>query len=154
MADEKKTKVLLAQFPLETHSREIIALAGMLQNHGNEVIVMGNALPANTIERAIKESVDAICICTYGGGEVTLGDALIKCAKEKRIKSKTAFIIGGIINPDNVRRLKRVGFDSVFLTSIKDSGTPDEILGCIDCACEEKKTKKTTSATKKKDAKK
>jgi methylmalonyl-CoA mutase, C-terminal domain len=150
MADEKRTKLLLAQFPLETHSREIIAVAGMLQNHGNEVIVMGNSLPANTIERAIKESVDAICICTYGGGEVTLGDALIKCAKEKKIKSKTAFIIGGIINPDNVKRLKRVGFDAVFLTSVKDSGTPEEILNSIESACEEKKSKKKAAQAKKK----
>lgn len=149
MADEKRTKLLLAQFPLETHSREIIALAGMLKNHGNEVIIMGNAIPAHTIERAIKESVDAICICTYGGGEVTLGDNLIKCAKEKRIKSKTAFIIGGIINPDNVKRLKKVGFDAVFLTSVKDSGTQEEIMYSIQCACEEKKSKKKAPATKK-----
>jgi methylmalonyl-CoA mutase, C-terminal domain len=153
MADEKKTKVLLAQFPLETHSREIIAMASMLENHGNEVIIMGNALPANMIERAIEESVDAVCICTYGGGEVTLGDVLMKCAKQKRIKSKTAFVIGGVINPDNVRRLKRVGFDAVFLTSVKDSGTPQEILDCIDCACDEKKVKKTVAAKKKIDKK-
>ncbi len=150
MANEKKTKILLAQFPLETHSREIIALAGMLQKHGNEVIVIGNSLPANTIDRAIKESVDAICICTYGGGEVTLGEVIIKHAKEKRIKSKTAFIIGGIINPDNVKRLKRVGFDAVFLTSIKDSGTPEEILGAIEAECEEKRARKITAADKKK----
>lgn len=139
MASEGKRKVLLAQFPLETHSREIISIAGMLENQGMEVILMGNAHPQDTIERAVKESVDAIGICTFGGGEVVLGDVLIKEAKKRGIIDRTSFIIGGIINPDNVARLKKVGFDSVFLTATKDSGTPDEIIACIEESCQSKK---------------
>jgi methylmalonyl-CoA mutase C-terminal domain/subunit len=160
MASEGKIKVLLAQFPLETHSREIIAIAGMLEHYGMEVILMGNAHPEDTIERAAEESVDAIFICTYAGGEVVLGDVLIKEAKKKGIRQRTSFIIGGVINPDNVPRLKKVGFDGIFLTAIKDSGTPEEIISCIEKACDAKKTpvKKTpakkTVATKEAAAKK
>lgn len=141
MASEGKIKVLLAQFPLETHSREIISIAGMLENQGMEVILMGNAHPHDTIERAAIESVDAIGICTFGGGEVVLGDVLIKEAKKRGIIDRTSFIIGGIINPDNVSKLKKVGFDRIFLTATKDSGTPEEIIACIEESCQSKKEK-------------
>jgi methylmalonyl-CoA mutase C-terminal domain/subunit len=139
MASDRKIKVLMAQFPLETHSREIIAVAGMLRDEGMEVILMGNALPENIIEKAAQEAVDAIGICTYGGGEVVLGGELIKAAKKKRIKKRTSFIIGGIIAPDNVPKLKKLGFDGIFLTATKDSGTKEEIVSCIDKACTAKK---------------
>jgi methylmalonyl-CoA mutase cobalamin-binding domain/chain len=135
MAGKGNIKVLLAQFPLETHSREIISIASMLEHHGMEVVLMGNALPEDTIERAVEESVDVIGICTFGGGEVVLGDILIKCAKKRGIRERISFIIGGIINPDNVTRLKKVGFDATFLTATKDSGTPEEIISCIENAC-------------------
>jgi methylmalonyl-CoA mutase cobalamin-binding domain/chain len=160
MAGEGKIKVLLAQFPLETHSREIISIASMLEHQGMEVILLGNALPEDTIERAVEECVDAIGICTFGGGEVVLGNVLIKAAEKKGIKKQISFIIGGIINPDNVPRLQKIGFDATFLTAMKDSGTPEEIISCIEEACAAKKNpvKKTvakkTGATKKAAAKK
>ena len=43
MAKQGKVKVLLAQFPLETHSRGILTVAGMLRDAGMEVVLMGNA---------------------------------------------------------------------------------------------------------------
>ena len=149
MAGEGKIKVLLAQFPLETHSREIISIASMLEHHGMEVVLMGNALPEDTIERAVEESVDVIGICTFGGGEVVLGDVLIKCAKKRGIRERISFIIGGIINPDNVTRLQKVGFDATFLTATKDSGTPEEIISCIENACAAKEMPAKKTPTKK-----
>jgi methylmalonyl-CoA mutase cobalamin-binding domain/chain len=104
-----------------------------------EVILMGNALPEDIIEKAIQESVDAIGICTFGGGEVVLGGELMKAAAKKRIKKRTAFIIGGIIAPDNVPKLKKLGFNGIFLTATKDSGTKEEIVSCINHACAAKK---------------
>ena len=129
MASNGKIKVLMAQFPLETHSREIIAVAGMLKHEGMEVILMGNALPEDIIEKAVQESVDAIGICTYGGGEVVLGGELIKAAEKKGIKKRTSFIIGGIIAPDNIHKLTNLGFDGSFLTATKE-----EIVSCIQSA--------------------
>jgi len=154
MAGEGKIKVLLAQFPLETHSREIISIASMLEHQGMEVILMGNALPEDTIDRAVKECVDAIGICTFGGGEVVMGNVLIKAAEKKGIKEQTSFIIGGIINPDNVPRLQKIGFDATFLTAMKDSGTPEEIITCIEEACAAKKNPVKKTIAKKTAAKK
>ena len=142
MENDGKTKVLMAQFPLETHSREIIEISGMLTSEGMEAIIMGNALPQNIIERAIQESANVVGICTFSGGEIALGNVMMKAAKDKGIKKETAFIIGGIIAPDNVPKLKKMGFDAVFLTAMKDSGSKEEIISSIENAIEEKKNPK------------
>lgn len=150
MESNGKTKVVMAQFALETHSREIIGISGMLESEGMDVIIMGNALPQNIIERGAQECADVIGICTFGGGEVTLGKVLIKAAEDKGIKNKTAFIIGGIIAPDNVPKLKKIGFDAVFLTAMKDSGSKEDIISSIKNAIEEKKNPTAKKAAQKK----
>ena len=84
MAQKTKTmKVLLAQFPLETHSRGMITVAGMLKDAGMEVVLIGNELPERIIDTAIQEDVDVIGISTYCGGELALGSDLMKVAEEK-----------------------------------------------------------------------
>jgi methylmalonyl-CoA mutase C-terminal domain/subunit len=126
MASNGKIKVLLAQFPLETHSRGIITVAGMLRDAGMEVILMGNALPEQVIETAVQEYVDVIGISTYCGGELALGTDLMKAAEARGIKKRTAFLIGGIFPPLYIPKLKAIGFDGTFL-----SATKDEIVECI-----------------------
>ena len=152
MESNGKTKVVMAQFPLETHSREIIGISGMLESEGMDVVIMGNSLPQNTVERAVKECADVIGICTFGGGEVVLGKALIKAAEDKGIKEKACFIIGGIIAPENVPKLKEIGFDAVFLTAMKDSGSKEDIIASIQSAIDEKKNPSIKKAAAKKAA--
>jgi len=123
---EKIVKVLLAQFPLETHSRGIITVAGMLRDAGMEVILMGNALPDQIVETALQEAVDVIGISTYCGGELALGDQVLKIAENRGIKDHTTFLIGGIFPPKDIPQLKELGFDGIFL-----SATKDEIVSCI-----------------------
>ncbi len=53
MANKKRIKVLLAQFPLENHSRGIITVAGMLRDAGMEVVLIGNELPERTVDTAV-----------------------------------------------------------------------------------------------------
>ncbi|MDD5724046.1 MAG: cobalamin-dependent protein [Syntrophales bacterium] len=129
MASKKKIRVLLAQFPLETHSRGIIAVAGMLRDAGMEVILMGNALPKQIVETAVQEYVDVIGISTYCGGELALGGDLMKAAEERGIKKRTSFLIGGIFPPKDIPKLKNIGFDGTFL-----SATKEEIVSCIQSA--------------------
>ena len=124
---ENKIKVLLAQFPLETHSRGIITVAGMLRDAGMEVVLIGNELPERIIETAIQEDVDVIGISTYCGGELALGRDLMKTAEEKKIKDNTAFLLGGIFPPKNIPKLKEIGFDGTFLAASKE-----EIVSCIE----------------------
>ena len=122
----KTVKVLMAQFPLETHSRGLMTVSGMLKDAGMEVVLIGNELPERTIEVAVQEDVDVIGISTYCGGELVLGADLMKAAEAKGIKDSTIFLIGGIFPPKNIPRLKELGFSGVFL-----SATKKEIVSCI-----------------------
>ena len=131
---KNKIKVLLAQFPLETHSRGIITVAGMLKDAGMEVVLIGNELPERIIDTAVQEDVDVVGISTYCGGELALGSDLMKAAEEKGIKDNTAFLLGGIFPPKNIPKLKEIGFSGVFL-----SATKEEIVACIEKAIANKR---------------
>ena len=135
MAQPKsKIKVLLAQFPLETHSRGIITVAGMLKDAGMEVVLIGNELPERIIDTAIQEDVDVVGISTYCGGELALSSDLMHAAEAKGIKDNTAFLLGGIFPPKNIPRLKELGFSGTFL-----SATKEDIVACIQKAIAEKR---------------
>jgi len=123
----QKIKVLLAQYPLETHSRGIITVAGMLKDAGMEVILIGNELPERIIETAIQEDVDVIGISTYCGGELALSSDLLKAAEEKGIKDNTVFLLGGIFPPKDMPKLKKMGFNGTFLAATKE-----DIVSCIE----------------------
>ncbi len=113
MAD-KTIKVLMAQFSLETHTRGLFTVAGMLRDAGMEVILLGNALPEVIVDTAADEDVDVIGISTYCGGEMVLGKDLIDAARDKGIFDSTVFVIGGIFPPEDEPDLKEMGFDGVF----------------------------------------
>jgi len=110
----KIIKVLMAQFSLETHTRGLFVVAGMLRDDGMEVVLIGNATPEHIIETAIQEDVDVIGISTYCGGELVLGQDLIDKAEERGIKDQTVFMIGGIFPPVDEPKLKEMGFEGVF----------------------------------------
>lgn len=131
---KNRIKVLLAQFPLETHSRGIITVAGMLKDAGMEVVLIGNELPERIINTAIQEDVDVVGISTYCGGELALGSDLMKAAEEKGIKDNTAFLLGGIFPPKNIPKLQEIGFSGVFLSASKE-----EIVACIEKAIANKR---------------
>ena len=122
-------KVLLAQFPLETHNRGIITVAGMLRDAGMEVVLIGNELPERIIDAAVQEDVDVVGISTYCGGEMALGSDLMKAAEEKGIKGHTVFLMGGIFPPKDAPKLKEIGFTETFLAA-----TREEIVDCIEKA--------------------
>ena len=127
---EKKTRVLLAQFPLEPHLRGIITVAGMLRDAGMEVILLGNALPQEIVRAAVQEYVDVVGISSYCGGELVLGDELIKAAEKEGIKDGTVFILGGIFPPSSASKLKELGFSATF----PPSSTREEIVSDIKSA--------------------
>jgi len=127
MARKDKVKVLLAQFPLETHSRGLLTVAGMLRDAGMEVVLMGNALPEQIINAAVQEYVDVVGVSTYCGGELALGKEMMKSAEQKGIKDRAVFLIGGIFPPADIPQLKKIGFDGTFL-----SATQEEIVSCIE----------------------
>jgi methylmalonyl-CoA mutase C-terminal domain/subunit len=130
----KKIKMLLAQFPLETHSRGMFTVAGQLRDAGMEVVLIGNELAERIIETAVQEDVDVVGISTYCGGELAMGSDLLKAAEERGIKDSTVFLLGGIFPPKDIPKLKELGFSGTFL-----SATKEEIVACIEKAVAEKR---------------
>lgn len=132
---EKKIKVLLSQFPLETHSRGIIAVGGMLRDAGMEVILLRNTRTDRIIEAAVQEFVDVVGISTYCGGELALGSDLLTAAEEAGIKENTVFVMGGIFPPKDEPILKEIGFSALF----PPSSTKEEIISRIENAVASKR---------------
>ncbi|MFC2040450.1 cobalamin B12-binding domain-containing protein [Chloroflexota bacterium] len=130
----KKIKVVMAQFSLETHSRGLITVAGMLKNAGMEVVLLGNELPERIISTAVQEDADVIGISTYCGGEVILSEDLMAAAKAKGIKDSTVFLIGGIFPPKDIPVLMKLGYSGAFLTA-----TQEEVVDCINEAVAQKR---------------
>jgi len=128
MADRQgKVRVLLAQFPLEPHSRGLITVAGMLRDEGMEVVLLGNASPERIVEAAVQEDADVVGISTYCGGELVLTTDLMKAADRHKIREYTVFLIGGIYPPNNAPKLIEMGFSGVF----QPSATREQITSCI-----------------------
>ena len=111
---ERKIKVVMATLGLETHWRGAVTVAGMLQNQGMDVIYRGNAYPKEIIEVAIQEDADVIGVSSLLGAHLTLGGELLQMAKQNGIKDELVFIIGGVIPPHDVPKLKELGFDGIF----------------------------------------
>jgi len=136
-SEKERIKVLLVQFPLESHSRPAFTVASMLRDSGMEVIYIGNSLPEQIIGTAAQEGVDVVGISSYCGGEVVLGEKVIKLAKEKGIAKNTAFVLGGIFPPEDEPKLKEIGFDALF----PPGSTREEIDKGIRSALADKRAK-------------
>ena len=110
----RKIKVLLSKLGLDVHNRGIITVAKELRNSGMEVVYIGNALPKEIISAAIQEDVGVVGVSSLGGAHLTLGIPLIEEAKEKEFKDEVAFLMGGVFPPEDILKLKEIGFDAVF----------------------------------------
>ncbi len=133
--EEKGIKVLLCQPPLETHSRGVFTVAGILRDAGMEVVYIGNSTPAQVIETAVQEDADVVGVSTLCGGELVLGNEMLRLAEEKGIKERTLFLMGGIFPPDDIPKLKQVGFGGVF----PPASTGKEIISCINTGVSSKR---------------
>jgi len=124
---KRKIKVLLSKLGLDVHNRGIIIVAKYLKDAGMEVIYIGNARPAEIVETALQESVDAVGVSSLGGAHLTLGKHLLKLAKNEGLKDRVAFLIGGVFPPEDKEALSRIGFDGVFVPG----ATRDEIVSTV-----------------------
>lgn len=111
---EKRIRVMIATLGLEPHWRGALTVARMLRDLGMEVIYIGNAYPEEIIQAAVQEDVDVVGASTLTGTHLTLGSELLQIAKQKSIKDRIVFIIGGIFPPYDMPKLQEVGFDGIF----------------------------------------
>lgn len=130
----RRVKVLIAKLGLDTHWRGAIVVAYMLRNAGMDVIYLGNAMPDDIIEAAIDEDPDVIGVSSLGGAHISLGKEVIELAKRMGIYESKVFVIGGVIPPEDEKKLIELGYDAVF----GPGATEKEILTVINQKLREK----------------
>jgi len=126
MNDERKIRVLMTKAGLDGHDRGLKVVSVLLRNKGFEVINLGCYQTAETIvSAAVQEDVDVIGLSVLGEEYHIYVPRIIRLMKERGL-SNVAFVLGGVIPPEEIPKLKEMGVDEIFpsgtlLSSISDS---------------------------------
>jgi methylmalonyl-CoA mutase C-terminal domain/subunit len=109
-----KKRILLGKMGLDAHDNGIVIVAKWLLDAGFEVVYAGlyNS-PESLIQTAIQEGVDAIG-CSFLGGEHLFYTRRLADLINERQVDKIKLILGGVIPPEDVDELKRLGVAHVF----------------------------------------
>ncbi|HUY55761.1 MAG TPA: cobalamin B12-binding domain-containing protein [Candidatus Nanopelagicaceae bacterium] len=110
----KPVRILTAKVGLDGHDRGVKIISRALRDAGVEVIYTGlHQTPAQVIEAAIQEDVDGIGISLLSGAHMTLFPEVLRLLRERHAEDIVVFG-GGIVPPEDVAELKRLGVDEVF----------------------------------------
>ncbi len=121
MNQEKKIRVLIAKPGLDGHDRGAKVIAYGCRDAGLEVIYTGlHQSPMQIANAAVQEGVDVVGLSILSGAHLSLTKRVIQCLKEKGAEDMRV-IVGGIIPPADVPKLKDMGVTGVFVpgSSIK-----------------------------------
>jgi len=128
----KKIKVLMCCLGPETHNRGIIVVSTILKEEGMEVVYMGNTTAENALKAATEEDVQIIGVSSLSGAHLRTGKNLLDLAKQQGNDKSIAFVIGGVIPPNDVKILKDMGFYDVCVSGT----TKGKIISVIKNAAE------------------
>lgn len=104
----RRYRVLVSKLGLDGHDRGAKVVARALRDVGFEVIYLGvHQAPEDVVEAAIEEDVDVIGVSVLSGSHLELVSDLLKLMKEKGLK--VPVVVGGIIPPEDVEELKKMG---------------------------------------------
>ena len=114
MPEEKRIRVLLTKFELESHSRGVWLVAQILRDAGMEVIYTTFRTPAEITHTAMQEGVDVIGLSTFSGDtHKVFFPELMESLRENNM-DRTLVIAGGRIPPEDVPQLLKLGVGKVF----------------------------------------
>ena len=123
MTSKTKTRIIMAKFGLDGHSNGIRIVTKWLQDAGFEVIYMGLYNTAEGIIKAAQEeNVDIIGCSFLEGAHMFFAEKLVNIAKKNGL-DRVKFVVGGVIPPDDVVKLKKLGINEVYTP-----GTPKEVI--------------------------
>lgn len=109
-----KIRILLAKAGLDGHDRGILNVAMACKESGMEVIYGGLHLtPTEIASMAIQEGVDVIGISSLSDAHMTQLPMLVN-ELNKQGAGEIPVILGGFIQPEDVRELKDKGVAEVF----------------------------------------
>jgi methylmalonyl-CoA mutase C-terminal domain/subunit len=119
----RPVRVLVAKPGLDGHDRGAKVVAAALRDAGFEVIYTGlRQTPEMIVDAAVQEDVDAIGVSIHSGAHMTLVPRILALLRERGAE-RILVTGGGIIPPDDARRLEAMGVGRLF-----GPGTPTREL--------------------------
>ena len=107
-------RILIAKPGLDGHDRGAKVVARALRDAGNEVIYTGlHQTPAQIVEAALQEDVDAIGLSALSGAHMTLFPAVVEQLRRRGMEEVVVFG-GGIVPEEDADELKRQGMAEIF----------------------------------------
>lgn len=113
MTMTRPIKVLLAKLGLDIHWRGVVSISRLLRDAGMEVIYLGNQFPEAIAAAALQEAPDVVGLSTLSGNHLSLGPKVVRLLREKGM-ADIPVIMGGVIPPQDMEELKRLGIREVF----------------------------------------
>ena len=114
MNEERKIRVLMTKVGLDGHDRGLKVVSVLLRNEGFEVINLGCYQTAETIvSAAVQEDVDVIGLSILGD-EYRIYVPKIIDLLNKQSLNNVAFVLGGVIPPEEIPELRKKGVEEVF----------------------------------------
>jgi methylmalonyl-CoA mutase C-terminal domain/subunit len=116
----KKVRILMAKMGLDCHDTGITSISQMLRDAGFEVIYLGLHNSAQKILRsAVQEGVDLIGLSFLSGQHLPKTRDLLSLMKKE--KETIPVFVGGVIPPDDVRKLEGMGVKKIFIPGTMSS---------------------------------
>ena len=122
-----KKRIIVGKMGLDSHDNGARIISKWLMDSGYEVIYAGLYNTSKRMaEIALQEDADAIGVSFLGGEHLYYAEELLN-ELEKKDMGDVKVIIGGVIPPDDVDTLKKLGVDAIFTPGKRR----DAILGVI-----------------------
>jgi len=123
MKEKMKIRILMTKAGLDGHDRGLKVVSVLLRDHGFEVINLGCYQTAVAIVSAAEqEDVDIIGLSVLGD-EYRVYVPRIKNLLTEKGLDHIVFVVGGTIPPEEIKEIKDMGADAVFL--------PGTLIGSI-----------------------
>ena len=107
-------KVLVAKPGLDGHDRGAKIVARALRDAGMEVVYTGlHQTPEMIVTAAIQEDVDVVGISILSGAHMTVFPKLMKLLEERGADDMIV-VGGGVIQVDDIPKLKALGVGAIF----------------------------------------
>ena len=126
--------MLVGKPGLDGHDRGAKVIASALRDAGMEVIYTGlRVTPEIIVATAIQESVDLIGLSILSGAHETMSQRVIDMLRAKELDIPV--VVGGVIPPADVPRLKELGVAEVF----GQEATLDDMVARVRALCHSQK---------------
>jgi len=129
MSGERPLRVLVAKVGLDGHDRGLRVVARLLRDAGCEVIYAGLRQTTDAITAmTIQEDVDIVGVSMHNGAHLTLAPAVVDSLRAAGLN--TPVVVGGIIPPADIPRLKAAGIAAVIGPGVSN----EEVVATVTAA--------------------